>query len=207
MSYSFFKNIIDRIFAVFLLIALSPLLLLISVLVKLFLGSPVIFRQLRPGYQGRPFQLLKFRTMIIDSGSGGCEIPDSVRLALFGRWLRATSMDELPELINIVRGEMSFVGPRPLLLQYLPLYTAQQFRRHDVMPGITGLAQISGRNQISWEEKFALDVRYVDCQSFWLDFRICLVTIMKVIRREGINASVGVTMTPFAGSISCRETC
>jgi lipopolysaccharide/colanic/teichoic acid biosynthesis glycosyltransferase len=160
----------------------------------------VLFRQQRPGYRGKPFWLLKFRTMSNTSDACGSLLPDAQRLTPFGSLLRATSIDELPELINILRGEMSFIGPRPLLMQYLPLYSHEQARRHEVRPGITGWAQINGRNAISWEEKFRLDVWYVDHQSFWLDLRIFLLTIWKVIRRQGISAAGEATMTPFTGT-------
>ena len=159
----------------------------------------MLFRQQRPGYRERPFLLLKFRTMTNQLDTRGDPLPDAQRLTPFGRWLRSTSIDELPGLINILRGEMSFVGPRPLLMQYLPLYSAEQSRRHDVTPGFSGWAQINGRNAISWEEKFRLDVWYVDRQSFLLDLRIFLITFWKVIRREGISAEGQVTMPPFTG--------
>jgi lipopolysaccharide/colanic/teichoic acid biosynthesis glycosyltransferase len=163
------------------------------------MGSPVLFRQQRPGYRAQPFQLLKFRTMTNQRDASGALLPDAQRLTPFGRLLRSTSIDELPELINILRGEMSFIGPRPLLMQYLPLYSPEQARRHDVKPGFSGWAQINGRNSLSWEAKFRLDVWYVDHQSFWLDLRIFLVTIWKVIRREGISAAGEATMPRFTG--------
>jgi sugar transferase EpsL len=169
------------------------------------LGSPVLFRQQRPGYRERSFWLLKFRTMTDERDAAGALLPDAQRLTSFGRWLRASSIDELPELINILRGEMSFIGPRPLLMQYLPLYSSEQARRHDVKPGFSGWAQINGRNALSWEEKFRLDVWYVDHQSFWLDLRIFLITIWTVIRREGISAAGQATMAPFRGAASASE--
>jgi len=186
--------------ALFLLVVLSPLLIVIAILTRLRLGSPVLFRQQRPGYRSRPFRLLKFRTMTSARDASGTLLPDAQRLTPFGRWLRATSIDELPALINILRGEMSFIGPRPLLMQYLPLYSPEQARRHDVKPGFSGWAQINGRNALSWEEKFRLDVWYVDHQSLWLDHRILLLTIWKVIRREGINAAGEATMAPFVAT-------
>ena len=200
MSYLLVKGFLDRFAALFALLLLSPLLLLVSLLVRSRLGSPVLFRQQRPGYRGRTFCLLKFRTMTNARDASGAMLPDAQRLTPFGRWLRATSMDELPELFNILRGEMSFIGPRPLLMQYLPLYSHEQARRHDVKPGFSGWAQINGRNAISWEEKFRLDVWYVDHQSFRLDLRIFLLTIWTVIRREGISAAGEATMSPFTGT-------
>ena len=188
--------------AVLALILLSPLFLIIALLIRSRLGSPILFRQVRPGYQSRPFGLIKFRSMTNACGASGAILPDSDRLTPFGHWLRSTSLDELPALINILRGEMSFIGPRPLLMQYLPLYSPEQARRHDVKPGFSGWAQINGRNTLSWEEKFRLDVWYVDHQSFWLDLRIFLLTILKVIRREGISADGEATMQPFMGSSS-----
>jgi len=156
----------------------------------------VLFCQQRPGYRGRPFWLLKFRTMTNARDASGVLLPDADRLTPFGRWLRSSSIDELPALLNILRGEMSFIGPRPLLVQYLPLYSPEQARRHDVKPGFSGWAQIHGRNALSWEDKFRLDVWYVDHQSFWLDLRILLFTILTVIRRDGVSASGEATMPP-----------
>ena len=199
-NYLVFKNCFDRFAAFVLFLLLFPFLAFISLLVFLDLGFPIFFTQLRPGRRGRPFRLLKFRTMNNALNANGALLPDAERLTPFGRWLRATSIDELPELINILRGEMSFIGPRPLLMQYLPLYSRQQARRHDVKPGFSGWAQINGRNAISWEEKFRLDVWYVDHQSIVLDLRIFLLTIWKVIRREGISATGEATMAPFTGS-------
>ena len=198
--YQLFKSLIDRLVSLLALLLLSPLLLAIALLVRWRLGSPVLFRQPRPGQAERPFQLLKFRTMTNSRDAFGALLPDAQRLTPFGQWLRATSIDELPELINIMRGEMSFIGPRPLLMQYLPLYSSEQARRHDVKPGFSGWAQINGRNAISWEEKFRLDAWYVDHQSFWLDLRIFLITIWKVIRREGISAPGETTTSYFIGS-------
>ncbi len=198
--YSSLKTLADFCFALLMLMLLSPLLLAVALLLRWCHGSPVLFCQQRPGLRERPFWLLKFRTMNNKRNANGDQLPDADRLTSFGRWLRATSIDELPELINILRGEMSFIGPRPLLMQYLPLYSFEQSRRHDVKPGFSGWAQINGRNTLSWEEKFRLDAWYVDHQSFWLDLRIILITIWKVICREGISASGHTTMPPFYGS-------
>ena len=205
LIYLIIKGLSDRFVALIALLILSPLLLLRSLLVRVRLGSPVLFCQQRPGYRGRPFWLIKFRTMTNARDASGALLPDAQRLTPFGCWLRNSSIDELPGLLNILRGEMSFIGPRPLLMQYLPLYSPEQARRHDVKPGFSGWAQINGRNAISWEEKFRLDVWYVDNQSFWLDLRICVITIWKVLRREGISAAGEATMTPFTGSISPDE--
>lgn len=196
-SYIFIKSFFDRLLAFFALIIFFPFLFFIAALVFAKFGSPVFFCQQRPGYCGLPFWMLKFRTMTNERDACGYLLPDEQRLTTFGCWLRSTSIDELPELINILRGEMSFIGPRPLLMQYLPLYTPEQARRHDVKPGISGWAQINGRNALSWEDKFRLDIWYVDRQSFWLDLRIFLITIWKVIRREGISAAGEATMPPF----------
>lgn len=199
IDYASFKRLIDCLAALVFIALFLPALLVIAFFVYLRLGGPVLFRQLRPGYRGCPFWLLKFRTMTNALDASGSLLPDAQRLTPLGRWLRATSIDELPALINILRGEMSFIGPRPLLMQYLLLYSPEQARRHDVKPGFSGWAQINGRNSLSWEEKFSLDVWYVDHQSFWLDLRIFLLTIWKVIRREGISAEGEVTMAPFIG--------
>ena len=163
-------------------------------------GSPVIFRQLRPGYKGRPFYLYKFRSMRERFGPDGGLLPDPMRLTAFGRFLRSTSLDELPELFNILRGQMSMVGPRPLLMEYLPLYSPEQMRRHDVLPGLTGWAQVNGRNAISWQEKFALDVWYVDHWSFWLDIWIIFLTVWKAFARQGINQPGRATVEYFTGN-------
>ena len=198
--HPFFKRCFDFLFSLAILILLLPLLFFFYLLVGSRLGYPALFRQQRPGYLGRPFWLLKFRTMSNAGDTSGGLLPDAQRLTPFGRWLRSTSIDELPGLLNILRGEMSFIGPRPLLMQYLPLYTPEQARRHDVKPGFSGWAQINGRNTLSWEEKFRLDVWYVDHQNFWLDLRIFLITILKVLRREGISADGEATMAPFTGN-------
>lgn len=198
--YSHCKDLIDRFTAIVLLLLLFPLLVALTVQVRVRLGAPVFFSQLRPGLHARPFLLIKFRTMTSACDAHGNPLPDADRLTSFGRWLRSTSLDELPSLLNIVRGELSFIGPRPLLLQYLPLYSPQQALRHDVKPGLSGWAQINGRNSISWEEKFRLDVWYVDHQSLFLDLLIILRTIFKAILREGINAPGEQTMPPFTGT-------
>jgi len=176
-----------------------PVLLILYVLVRVNLGSPALFRQQRPGLHGRPFMMVKFRTMLDALDADGNPLPDNVRLTRFGRLLRSTSLDELPELWNVLKGDMSLVGPRPLLMEYLPLYSAEQSRRHAVRPGITGWAQINGRNALSWKQKFDLDTWYVDNQSFWLDFRILLLTVRKVFIREGISADGVVTISKFTG--------
>ena len=195
--YPLFKDICDRLAAFVALLLLSPLLLSVALLVYWRLGSPVFFKQQRPGYRGQPFYLLKFRSMTTKRDSNGVLLPDVERLTPFGSWLRSTSMDELPELLNIIRGEMSFIGPRPLLMQYLPLYTSRQARRHDVKPGISGLAQINGRNSISWQKKFVYDLSYVKRQSFGLDLWILLVTVLKVLQREGISSNNEATMATY----------
>lgn len=194
------KRLFDLVLAGLLLLVAGPVLLLLAGLVRIFLGSPVLFRQQRPGLHGAPFEILKFRTMTDARGADGALLPDADRLTPFGRFLRASSLDELPELLNILRGEMSFVGPRPLLMEYLPLYSAEQARRHDVRPGITGWAQVNGRNAISWEQKFAFDVEYVDRQSMLFDLKILALTALKVVRREGISAAGEATMPRFEGS-------
>lgn len=194
------KRLFDWLVAASALLVLSPILLGLALLVRVKLGSPVLFRQQRPGLHGQPFMMLKFRTMIDAVDRDGQPLPDAERLTPFGRWLRASSLDELPELINILRGDMSLVGPRPLLMRYLPLYSPEQARRHDVRPGLTGWAQINGRNALSWEEKFALDQWYVEHRSFLLDLRIVWLTALKVVKREGISSAGEATMPPFTGS-------
>jgi sugar transferase EpsL len=194
------KRVLDLILASLGLVILSPLILLFAVLVRLFLGSPVIFRQQRPGYKERPFHLYKFRTMTDSRDAAGQLLPDSARLTGLGRFLRAWSLDELPELFNILRGEMSFVGPRPLLMDYLPLYSAEQSRRHEAYPGVTGWAQIHGRNALEWPARFALDVWYVDHWSFWLDVKILLMSVWKVLSREGISQPGQATTEYFTGN-------
>ena len=195
------KRFFDFSVAASALFILSLPLLLLAFLVFINLGRPVFFRQLRPGIGGLPFRMVKFRTMISEIGTDGQPLPDAVRLTPFGRLLRVTSLDELPELWNVLRGEMSLVGPRPLLMEYLPLYDAEQARRHEVRPGITGWAQVNGRNAISWEEKFKLDVWYVDNRSFWLDIKILWMTVKKVLVRDGISAEGEATMTKFKGNV------
>lgn len=182
------------------LLCLWPVLLVVAVLVRRKLGSPVVFSQVRPGLGGKPFRMYKFRTMTDAKATNGELLPDDIRLTPFGRFLRSTSLDELPELWNVLKGEMSLVGPRPLLMEYLPLYTAEQARRHEARPGITGWAQVNGRNAISWEDKFRLDVWYVDNQSLWLDIRILILTVKKVFVREGISAQGEATSTRFMGN-------
>jgi len=194
------KRLFDMVCAAAALVLLALPLLWLAWRVRSRLGSPVLFRQQRPGLHGRPFVMFKFRTMTDARDAQGALRPDAERLTAFGRWLRATSLDELPELINVLRGEMSLVGPRPLLMEYLPLYSKEQMRRHDVRPGITGWAQVNGRNALRWEDKFALDLWYVDHRSFRLDLRILALTVLQVLRRDGINAPGEATAAPFTGS-------
>jgi lipopolysaccharide/colanic/teichoic acid biosynthesis glycosyltransferase len=181
------------------LVVLAPILAGIALVVRRRMGSPVLFRQVRPGLHGRPFEMLKFRTMLESCGPDGTPLSDAERLTAFGRKLRASSMDELPGLLNVLKGEMSLVGPRPLLMEYLPLYSAEQARRHEVRPGITGWAQVNGRNAIGWSDKFKLDVWYVDNRSLLLDLKILVLTLLKVVRREGISAEGHVTTEKFEG--------
>lgn len=197
----FFKRPIDLILVLLSIIILSPILLILAIWVRIKLGSPVIFKQRRPGLNEKIFMLCKFRTMTDEKDKNGELLPDSMRLTKFGKFLRSTSLDELPELFNILKGDMSIVGPRPLLVQYLPLYNEKQKHRHDVRPGLSGLAQISGRNNISWEEKFNLDIKYVDNITFIQDLKIIFLTIKKVFAREGINSNISATMEPFRGNI------
>jgi lipopolysaccharide/colanic/teichoic acid biosynthesis glycosyltransferase len=194
----------DFILALIAIIVLSPVILVVAILVRLKLGSPVLFKQKRPGLNEKIFMMYKFRTMTDERDEKGELLPDSVRLTKFGKFLRSTSLDELPELFNILKGDMSIVGPRPLLVQYLPLYNEHQKRRHEIRPGLTGLAQVNGRNAISWEDKFDLDVKYVDHVSFVVDIKIIFLTIKKVLVREGINSETSVTMEPFRGSTKGR---
>jgi lipopolysaccharide/colanic/teichoic acid biosynthesis glycosyltransferase len=196
------KRLFDLVVASLALLFLAVPLLALAGLIRRKLGSPVLFRQVRPGLQGKPFTMVKFRTMTDECGSDGALLPDAQRLTPFGRFLRASSLDELPELRNVLRGEMSLVGPRPLLMEYLPLYTPEQARRHEVRPGITGWAQVNGRNAIGWPDKFALDVWYVDNQSLWLDIQILWMTVRKVLVRDGISAAGEATMSKFTGSDS-----
>jgi len=194
------KRLLDLCLTCLVLILLSPLMLLIALLVRIRLGSPVLFKQQRPGYLGKPFFIYKFRTMTDDRDAQGNLLPDAERLTHFGRFLRSASLDELPELFNVLRGEMSLVGPRPLLMQYLERYSPEQARRHNMLPGITGWAQINGRNALSWEDKFRLDVWYVDHWSFWLDVKILFLTLVKVLKREGINQPGCATAEEFMGN-------
>ena len=194
------KRLLDIVIASSALVLLSPVYALVAYKVRKNLGSPVLFRQLRPGLHGKPFEMVKFRTMKDALDAEGNPLPDSERLTPFGKMLRATSLDEMPELWNVIRGDMSIVGPRPLLMEYLPLYNEQQAKRHNVRPGITGYAQVNGRNAISWEKKFELDTWYVENQSLWLDFKIMLKTVKKVIAKDDISAEGEATMTKFTGT-------
>jgi lipopolysaccharide/colanic/teichoic acid biosynthesis glycosyltransferase len=194
------KRVLDVAVSALALVLLMPLLAIAAVAVRLLLGGPVLFRQTRPGINGEPFQVLKFRTMTNARDTEGHLLPDAQRLTAFGRLLRATSVDELPELWNVLKGDMSLVGPRPLLTQYLTRYTPEQARRHEVRPGITGLAQVSGRNELSWESKFALDVQYVDQYSFGMDARIIAMTVWNVVARKGISQPGHATAQEFMGS-------
>jgi lipopolysaccharide/colanic/teichoic acid biosynthesis glycosyltransferase len=193
------KRIFDIVISILMFLLLSFPLTILAWKVRLKLGSPVFFTQTRPGLNGQPFKMVKFRTMTDNRSQDGTLLSDAERLTPFGRWLRASSLDELPELWNVLRGEMSLVGPRPLLMEYLPLYTTEQARRHDLRPGITGWAQVNGRNAISWEEKFKLDFWYVNNQSFWLDIKILWLTVKKVLIRDGISAEGEATMSKFTG--------
>ena len=194
------KQVLDRVIAIFCFLFLLPVFFILSYLIRKKLGPPIFFTQVRPGLYGRPFTMVKFRTMTDSRDAEGNVLPDTIRLTPFGHFLRTTSLDELPELWNVLKGDMSLVGPRPLLMEYLPLYSPEQARRHNVRPGITGWAQINGRNAISWEEKFAFDTWYVDHQSLWLDMKILFVTLKKVFVREGISAKGEATMPRFQGS-------
>lgn len=194
------KRLFDVVAAVAGLALLSPVIAIVAILVRRKLGSPVLFRQVRPGIHGKPFEMVKFRTMRDAVDSQGNPLPDAQRMTRFGSFLRSSSLDELPELWNVVKGDMSLVGPRPLLMEYMSLYDAEQRRRHDVRPGVTGWAQINGRNALSWEEKFKLDVWYVDNRTFGLDLKILFLTVKKVIVKDGISAQSEVTMSKFTGS-------
>lgn len=194
------KRVIDIFGASFGLLLLSPILAIVACKIHREMGSPVLFRQTRPGREGKPFKMIKFRTMRDAIDADGRPLPDAERLTKLGRFLRSSSLDELPELWNVLKGEMSLVGPRPLLMEYLPLYSPEQARRHEVRPGVTGWAQVNGRNAISWYEKFALDVWYVDNRSLWLDLKIIWLTIRKVIKRDGISAAGEATMSKFTGN-------
>lgn len=193
------KRLFDTALAALALLLLAVPLCALAMVVRHKLGAPVLFRQVRPGLHGRPFEMLKFRTMTDARDAQGVLLPDALRLTPLGRWLRATSLDELPELWNVLKGDMSLVGPRPLLMEYLPLYSAEQARRHEVRPGITGWAQVNGRNAVSWEDKFRMDVWYVDHRSIWLDIKILWLTVHKVLAREGISAANEATTSKFTG--------
>jgi len=199
------KRGFDFIVALMALIVLSPIMAVTAILVRWKLGSPVLFKQQRPGLHGKPFYLYKFRTMTEERDENGELLPDHLRLTPFGQFLRKYSLDELPQLFNVLKGDISLVGPRPLLMEYLELYTPEQARRHEVKPGITGWAQVNGRNAISWEEKFRLDVWYVDNRTFWLDIKILFLTVIKVLKKEGINQSEYVTMEKFTGNVSKKH--
>lgn len=194
------KRLFDICASAFGLLLLSPVILIVALQICRKLGSPVLFRQVRPGKDGKPFEMIKFRTMRDAIDKEGNPLPDSERMTPFGIFLRSTSLDELPELWNVLKGDMSLVGPRPLLMEYLPLYSPEQYRRHEARPGVTGWAQVNGRNAISWEDKFKLDVWYVDNRSFWLDIRIIYLTVKKVLIRDGISAEGEATMSKFTGS-------
>lgn len=194
------KRVIDLILVILSTPLWAPLIVIVAALVRVKLGSPVLFRQKRPGLHGKIFEVLKFRTMTESRGPDGRLLPDAERMIPFGRWLRSSSLDELPELFNVLRGDMSLVGPRPLLVQYLDRYTPEQGRRHEVRPGLTGWAQINGRNTISWEKKFDYDIWYVDNRSFWLDLKILLITVKRVVIKDGISADGEATMPEFQGT-------
>lgn len=204
--YKYIKRALDFCAALGAIIVLSPVLLIVALLVKTKLGSPVLFKQERPGMidsktgEEKIFTLCKFRTMTDERDENGELLPDEIRLTKFGKFLRSTSIDELPEFINILKGDMSFIGPRPLLVRYLPLYSEEQHRRHLVRPGLSGWAQVNGRNTVSWEEKFSLDVEYVEKMSFALDVKIFFMTIMSVLKREGISSETSATMEEFKGN-------
>ena len=202
---SFGKRLFDLVLACVALIVLSPVLLLIALLVGVFIGRPILFTQLRSGYKAHPFFIYKFRTMTDQRSADGSLLPDAERLTPFGRFLRSLSLDELPELFNILKGEMSIVGPRPLILEYVPLYSAEQARRHEVVPGLTGWAQVNGRNAIDWPTRFKLDTWYVDHRSFWLDVRIILLTVGKVITRKDITQPGQATIEIFRGNDPAQD--
>ena len=194
------KRIFDILAASLSLLLLSPVIFIVALQIRRKLGSPVFFKQTRPGVNGTPFEMVKFRTMLNASDEQGNPLPDDQRMTPFGSFLLSSSLDELPELWNVLKGDMSLVGPRPLLMEYLPLYTKEQYRRHEVRPGVTGWAQINGRNAISWEDKFQLDVWYVEHQSLWLDLKILFLTVRKVLVRDGISGDGEATMSRFTGS-------
>ena len=199
------KRLLDIVIASSALVLLSPVYAFVAYKVRKNLGSPVLFRQVRPGLNGKPFEMIKFRSMKDALDLDGNPLPDSERLTRFGKMLRATSLDEMPELWNVIKGEMSIVGPRPLLMEYLPLYNEQQAKRHNVRPGITGYAQVNGRNAISWKKKFELDTWYVENRSLWLDFKIMLKTVQKVLSKDDISAEGEVTMSKFTGTSEPKD--
>lgn len=194
------KRIFDVLVSVVALLVLLPVMAAVALLIHRRLGSPVLFRQVRPGLDGKPFEMVKFRTMLDAVDKHGSPLPDDQRMTPFGSFLRSSSLDELPGLWNVLKGEMSLVGPRPLLMEYLAVYSKEQYRRHEVRPGVTGWAQVNGRNAISWEDKFKLDVWYVDNRSFWLDLKILFLTVKKVLVRDGISGEGEVTMSKFTGN-------
>lgn len=196
----YFKRLFDIIFSLIAIMMLSPVLIVVAILVRVKLGSPVVFKQERPGLNEKIFTLYKFRTMTDERDANDELLPNHIRLTKFGKFLRSTSLDELPELFNILRGDMSIIGPRPLLVEYLPLYNQKQRQRHCVRPGLSGLAQVNGRNAISWEEKFDYDIKYVENLSFLLDIKILFMTFLKVFKREGVNMNESVTMEKFTGT-------
>ena len=205
MSRSSRKRLFDLALTIPAVLVLAPVLAFLALLVRVKLGAPVLFRQTRPGFRGEPFTIYKFRTMTGARGADGELLPDSERLTAFGKFLRSSSLDELPELYNVLRGDMSLVGPRPLLMAYLPLYSAEQARRHDIPPGITGWAQVNGRNAVSWPEKFALDLWYLEHGSLWIDVKIIALTFWKVIARDGINQEGHTTAPRFRGEEGCQS--
>lgn len=196
------KRVLDIVLSATALLLLLPVIAVVAWKISRKMGSPILFRQVRPGLNGKPFEMVKFRTMKDAIDSQGNPLPDSERLTSFGQFLRSSSLDELPELWNVLKGDMSLVGPRPLLMEYLPLYSPEQYRRHDARPGVTGWAQVNGRNTLSWDEKFKLDVWYVDNQSLWLDIKILFLTVKKVLVRDGISADGEATMSKFTGNES-----
>lgn len=199
------KRIFDISVSLFCIVVFAPVMLIVALLVAVKLGRPVLFRQVRPGLHGKPFEMLKFRSMRDMADQSGRPLSDAERLTAFGMGLRSTSLDELPGLLNVLKGDMSLVGPRPLLMEYLPLYSKEQARRHEVLPGVTGWAQVNGRNALSWDEKFALDVWYVNNRSFWLDMKVLARTVRKVLVREGISAAGAATMPPFSAALNTEK--